>query len=129
MSHKIRRIVWLSILAVFIIGACAPAVDEATRSVELYLQALAQKDEDSLLAQICPEYESDALLEFDALQGVQTKLSELSCARVGGQDATAQVNCQGKLLASYQNEVQEFDLSGRTYQVERRDGDWLVCGY
>jgi hypothetical protein len=32
-------------------------------------------------------------------------------------------------MASYQDEVQEFDLNGRTYQMVEQRGDWLVCGY
>ena len=50
-------------------------------------------------------------------------------ARKRGTDGdTALVNCTGKIIASYNNEDQELDLSVRTYQVVQEGGDWLVCG-
>jgi len=42
--------------------------------------------------------------------------------------ANALVTCQGKIVASYNGELQEFNLSARTYVVENSTGEWLVCG-
>ena len=36
--------------------------------------------------------------------------------------------CKGKIVATYNNEDQELDLSVRTYQVVQEGGEWLVCG-
>ena len=41
---------------------------------------------------------------------------------------TSLVDCTGSIIASYNDEDQELDLSVRTYQVTQEGGDWLVCG-
>jgi hypothetical protein len=115
-------------------GAEAPEVESTTltpaaQTLQRYLQALVEKDEDTLVQMTCADWEANALLEFDAFGGVETSLDGLSCEQVDGGSGTATVVCQGKILASYQDEVQEFDLSGRTYQMVEQGGDWLVCGY
>jgi hypothetical protein len=38
------------------------------------------------------------------------------------------VLCNGKIIATYDTEDQELDLSVRTYQVVEEGGEWLVCG-
>lgn len=126
--HK-HGVYWLALALLVGLSACTAGADEASRTVEQYLRALSDKDESALVLLACPEWEANALLEFDALQGVETSLEGLKCRQTSGGDGSAQVNCRGKLLASYQNEVQEFDLSQRTYRLEKRDGNWLVCGY
>jgi hypothetical protein len=101
----------------------------AAQTLQSYLQALVDKNEDALVQMTCADWEANALLEFDAFGGVETSLDGLSCQQVDGGSGTATVVCQGKILASYQDEVQEFDLSGRSYQMVEQGGDWLVCGY
>ena len=36
--------------------------------------------------------------------------------------------CNGNIVATYNNEDQQLDLSVRTYQVVQEGGEWLVCG-
>jgi hypothetical protein len=125
------------LLGLLFLAACSPdssapataGQTPAVQTLETYLQALVNKDEDTLVRLTCADWELNALLEYDAFGGVETSLDGLSCEQVEGGDGTATVVCQGKILASYQNEVQEFDLSGRTYQMVEQSGDWLVCGY
>jgi hypothetical protein len=117
-------------------GGCSPETPETTasrtpavQSLETYLQALVEKDEETLVQLTCADWELNALLEYDAFGGVETSLEDLSCEETASGEGTAAVVCQGKILASYQDEVQEFDLSGRTYQMVEQSGEWLVCGY
>jgi hypothetical protein len=134
---KTRFLTILFVIGLLGLAACspetsAPAADlrtPAVQSLEAYLQALVDKDEDTLVQMTCADWELNALLEFDAFGGVETELDDLMCEQVDTGDGTATVVCQGKILASYQDEVQEFDLSGRTYQMVEQSGDWLVCGY
>jgi hypothetical protein len=130
-----------TVIVVFVLGlllsACgaetsAPAAANPTPAVQAlqtYLQALVDKDEDTLVRLTCADWELKALLEFDAFGGVETSLDGLSCEQVSSGDGSATVVCQGKILASYQNEVQEFDLGSRNYQMVEQSGDWLVCGF
>lgn len=121
------------ILFLLFLSACAgggqTGSSAAADTLESYLQALADKDEAGLTTRVCPEFEADALLEFDAFQGVETELADLNCAETGSRDGATLVKCQGKILASYGNEVQEFDLGDRTYQMTPAGEDWQVCGY
>jgi hypothetical protein len=125
------------LISLIIVASCSPttsspAVDARTPAVqrlETYLQALVDKDEDTLIQLTCADWELNALLEFDAFGGVETALEGLACEQVDSGEGAATVVCQGRIMASYQDEVQEFDLSGRTYQMVEQRGDWLVCGY
>lgn len=68
-------------------------------------------------------------MELDSFQAIATRLDGLSCAVTGTDQDTTLVKCQGKILATYNNEDQKFDLSVRTYQVVNQGGEFLVCGY
>jgi hypothetical protein len=115
------------LLVVSLLSACAAAKHPAAVAVESYLQALVDKDEARLVSLTCPDFESDALLQLDSFSLVKTKLEGLDC-QAQAQDDTAQVTCQGQILATYGTEDQQFDLSEKTFQVVNQGGDWLVCG-
>ena len=76
----------------------------------------------------CGEWEEDALLELDSFQAVTARLDGLACEQTGTDGETALVLCKGKIIATYNEEDQELDLSVRTYQVVQEGGEWLVCG-
>ncbi len=127
--RKYFLIVTLLLLTVLLIAACQQATDPAAKAVEEYLTALVNKDGNSLSAISCADWEPNALLELDSLQAVETRLEGLTCAKTGMEGTTTQVTCQGKILATYNNEDQELDLSVRTYDVVQQGGNYLVCGY
>jgi hypothetical protein len=127
--QKITPIVLLMCMAALLFSACGKATDPAAKAVEEYLTALVNKDANALSALSCADWESNALLELDSLQAVATRLENLACTSTGTDGTTTQVNCQGKILATYNNEDQQFDLSVRTYQVVQQGGEYLVCGY
>ena len=123
----------LTILTIIItlsfLSACASDTGSApAKAVEAYLNALVAKDSDRLSAVVCGDWEEDALVELDSLQAVTPRLDNAACTQTGSDGDTALVNCTGKLIATYNNEDQELDLSVRTYQVIQQGGDWLVCG-
>ncbi len=120
----------LASLLALVLSACgAKATDPAAKAVENYLSALVNKDSTGLSALSCAEWESNALMELDSLQAVKTRLEGLSCTTTGTNGTTSDVSCQGKILATYNNEDQALDLSVRTYQVTQQGGEYLVCGY
>jgi hypothetical protein len=112
-----------------LLSACASKGNDApAKAVEDYLNALVAKDSDRLTTLSCSDWEDDALLELDSFQAVTTRLDGLACTQTGTDGDTALVLCKGKIIATYNNEDQELDLSVRTYQVVQQGGDWLVCG-
>lgn len=115
-------------IATILLTACASNNDAPAKAVEDYLNALVAKDADRLSTLSCGEWEDDALLELDSFQAVTTRLEGVACEQTGTDGNTTLVLCNGKILATYDNEDQELDLSVRTYQVIQEGGEWMVCG-
>jgi hypothetical protein len=115
--------------ATLLLAACASGnTDAPAKAVEDYLTALVEKDADRLATLSCAAWEEDALIELDSFQAVTARLEGLACEQTGTDGDAALVLCNGKIIATYDNEDQELDLSVRTYQVVQEGGDWLVCG-
>jgi hypothetical protein len=125
--RKLNLVFLLSILSTLFIS-CASQSGGAEKSVTDYLNALVAKDANRISTLSCAAWEQDALIELDSLQAVTASLQDLACAQSGTDGDMALVSCTGKLIASYNGENQELDLSVRTYQVVQENGDWLVCG-
>ena len=117
------------LLTILNINACSNSSDQAVKTVESYLTALVSKNADKLASLSCKSWEEQARLEIDSFQAVSAKLEGMSC-KISGQDGDSSlVQCQGKIIATYQNENQELSLANRTYRVKQEQGDWRVCGY
>jgi hypothetical protein len=127
--HRFFLILFITI-ATLSLAACSTSNNNGTpaKAVENYLTALVEKDADRLSTLVCGEWEDDALIELDSFQAVTARLDGLACEQTGTDGETALVLCNGKIIASYNNEDQELDLSVRTYQVTQEGGNWLVCG-
>ena len=119
----------VTVFALLPIAACS-ASGGATpaKAVEAYLNALVAKDENRLPTLVCGDWEEEALIELDSFQAVTPRLEDAVCTQTGSDGDTALVNCTGRIIATYNDEDQELDLSVRTYQVVQAGGDWLVCG-
>jgi outer membrane lipoprotein-sorting protein len=127
--RKNLLVLLLTIIIVLPLAACASSnADAPAKAVENYLNALVEKDADRLPTLVCGAWEEDALIELDSFQAVAARLEDASCTQTGTEGDTALVYCTGKIIASYNNEDQELDLSVRTYEVTQEGGDWLVCG-
>jgi outer membrane lipoprotein-sorting protein len=122
-------LILLIVFATLTVSACASNNDNApVQAVEDYLNALVEKDANRLTTLSCGEWEQDALLELDSFQAVTARLEGLACEQTGTDGGTALVLCNGSIVATYNNEDQQLDLSVRTYQVVEEGGEWLVCG-
>ncbi len=127
--RNVSLTILILIIAASFLTACASTNNSApAKAVEDYLNTLVAKDADRLPTLVCGDWEEDALIELDSFQAVTARLDNVACTQAGTDGETALVNCTGKIIASYNNEDQELDLSVRTYQVVQEGGDWLVCG-
>ena len=127
--RKFFLIVLVTVISGLSLTACVSGSGNApVKAVEDYLDALVKKDEARLSTLSCGEWEDDALLELDSFQAVTTRLDGLACSQTGSDGDTALVLCNGKIIATYNDEDQELDLSVRTYEVVQEGGEWLVCG-
>lgn len=122
------RIVVIVVAAAMLLAACgASATPEQT--VETFLQAINAKDTTRVSTLTCQAWEADALMMLDAFQAVSTELEGLRCQNTGTtDDGLAIVSCTGKIIASYDGELQEFDLAIQDYLLEDVNGEWLLCG-
>ena len=119
----------LVVVLATLIAACSSSNSDASaKAVEAYLNALVAKDADLLPTLVCGDWEDDALIELDSFQAVTARLDNVACTQTGTDGETALVDCTGNIIATYNDEDQELDLSVRTYQVVQQGGDWLVCG-
>ena len=125
-----RRLLFPVLLIVLIASALAgcSAGGGAANAVQSYLQALAAKDATKLANLSCKTWEAQATMELDSFQAVATTLNGVACKETGKDGANTLVTCTGKIVASYNGENQNLDLSGRTYQVAQEGGEWRVCG-
>lgn len=103
--------------------------DEAAATVATFIEALVNKDADTLSTLACADWEDGALRELDSFQAVNTRLNELDCQVTGTEGDSVLVVCQGQIIATYNNEDSNFELGARTYLVAREGGEWRVCGY
>jgi len=127
--RKFSLAILVIIITTLSLTACASNnTDAPAKAVEDYLTALVAKDADRLSTLSCGEWEDDALLELDSFQAVTARLEGVACEQTGTDGDTTLVLCNGQIIATYDNEDQELDLSVRTYQVVQEGGEWLVCG-
>jgi hypothetical protein len=127
----IRRLLFLVLLAGLVLTACGGGEGKsaAVQAMEAYMQAFNAKDYDTIAPLTCKDWELQAFLEIDSFQGVETQLQDMVCSDTGTDGDKTLVQCTGKIIASYGNEKQEFDMSLRTYELIKQSGNWLVCGY
>ena len=124
-----RKLILLVIIVCLGLTACGDSKSEAAKAVEGFYQALVERDENRYINYTCADYEADAFLEYDSFQGVAVELDGLSCDQTGEDGDMALVECAGKIVATYNNEKQDFPIEGRVHRVVNEGGDWRVCGY
>ncbi|NPV76012.1 MAG: hypothetical protein HPY59_06495 [Anaerolineae bacterium] len=125
--HSIVRF-GLVLFSVAILVACGQKKEIGGEIVKAYLQAVVSGDSDRMLTLSCSDFEEDAILELDSFQGVKASLNNVACEQTGSDGDIILVKCTGKILATYGNELQEFDLSSQTYRVAQEGQEWVVCG-
>lgn len=113
---------------VLLLAACSsnPGAPEA---IERYLHALADKDVVTATGASCLEWEEAAFAEASSFEAVEVEIEGLRCLESASDGEFTQVDCEGKLIANYGGELQDIDLSVRTYLAVREGGEWKMCGY
>jgi hypothetical protein len=73
---------------------------------------------------LCTGREADYDIEITTFEGVSNaRIEGMACARAGNTDV---VRCQGKIVADYGDEQNEFPLTA--YRVVQESGEWKWCG-
>lgn len=122
---------WFVLLLIWqlILAACASTTELPAQVIEAYYQALTQKDLNTMISLACSEWEEQARNEYNSFGAVTTELQGLRCETIAQDQGKASVNCRGKIIANYGNEVLEIDLSKFTFELVQQGGNWRFCGY
>ena len=123
---------WITVLVIVVlvlVGCGASGGGDAAAAVEDYLQAIVDKEPDTVVNLSCAAWEEDARTEVDSFQAVDVALRDAACAVTRSDGDASLVTCTGALVTTYDGEDQELDLSRRTYRVVSEGGEWRMCGY
>jgi hypothetical protein len=101
----------------------------AASTVEAYLQARVEQNVEQMTLLSCPAWEAQARVEAISFQSMDASLDGVKCEAGGTQGDGTLVNCQGKIVTTYQGEVREWSVSDHPYVVVQQDGEWRMCGY
>ena len=130
MTHKSTLIVAMILLfSGILLSSCESARTPADVIVE-YLEALAEKDQTSAVANSCAAWEEKALAEGASFINVEVTLENLECQVLSQSDTEATASCSGSFISSYAaGENQELNLSALVFSLVLESGDWRMCGY
>lgn len=116
------------LIASFLLSSCGQPSGPAD-SVLAYLQALSSRDENQAVLSSCAAWEGQAKTELEAFSAVTVSLEDASCKESGVDGDFTLIDCSGKIVANYGNEILEIDLAERTYQAVFEGDEWRMCGY
>lgn len=114
----------MTCLATLLVAACGGTTSDPAQTVEAYLQAKVEGDQEALRGLLCSEMESALEREarsFESVSGVE--IEGMACTF---EEAANTVRCDGAIVALYGTEETEFPLSA--YRVVEEDGEWRWCG-
>ena len=113
----------------FALQGCSSSPGGASETVETYLRALEAKDDVAAVNASCLDWEQGAFAEASSFEAVDVTLEGLVCREERNEDGSALVSCEGTFIADYGGEIQNIDISQRTFHVVNEDGAWKMCGY
>ena len=122
-----KRLVLYAFLAL-VLGACS-SMGGAPEAIERYIQALIAKDVVGASGSSCLEWEESAYAEASSFEAVEVTVEGLDCVEDGTEAEFTRVRCTGTIVANYGGELQDIDLSKRTYLAANEAGEWKMCGY
>jgi hypothetical protein len=121
---KTLIIVIMVLLGLLSAVACDDGAGDPAETVENYLQAKVDRDEETIRGLLCSEMESVLEREVRSFESVSgAEIEGLACQY---DEAINAVRCQGTIVALYGTEESEFPLT--SYRVVQEDGEWKWCG-
>jgi hypothetical protein len=122
-----RKAIFLLVLSLFMLSACGVS-GEPERIVEDYFKAIASGDAVRAANLSCAAWEDRARTDADSFLNVDTTIEEMHCSIVSETEDSVDVWCSGYIVADYQGENLNIDLSLQVYRLVAEDGVWRVCG-
>lgn len=130
MKYSLNLSMFILIAAMFFLATgCLQSQTTPAQAVEAYQHALVARDKEKVTILSCADWEATAQAELASLTAVEVNLEDMSCQESGQDGNFTLVNCTGKIVANYGNEVLEIDLADRSFLVLEEGGEWRMCGY
>jgi len=127
---KTRILIFALIIILVAFPACSTkAASNPADATLAYLEALANKEKETVISLSCKSWEEQSILEVDALMSVQAQLNNVTCSQTGENGDSVLVVCNGSLDLTYNDEIRSIELDKRTYTLAMEDGQWRVCSY
>ena len=127
-TKRIILLIMILLGTLFVSSCLAGSSPSAT--IEGYLLALAEKDENSAVNLSCVDWEEQALAESASFKTVEVTLEAVECQIDSESSDLSFVSCNGRFVFSYDaGEEQELVLNGRVFKVIKEAGEWRMCGY
>jgi len=124
-----NRSLFIFLLVIFSLSSCSGGESQAVMAIESYIQALSDKDAVQISNLSCGDWERTALREVDSLTAVGSKVENMSCKEAGQEGIDIFVSCNGVIALDYDGEIQQIELSDRTYIARQEGSEWRMCGY
>lgn len=118
-----KRLLMIALLLV--LASCAQSVTPA-QTIEKYLQARVASDTTTLQQLACADWEAQAALEAESFRSANGQLEDMVCRETGQADGYTVVECDGRLLTTYDGETRERELGA--YRLLQEGGEWKMCG-
>ena len=128
MKKSIFAIVFFSLM----LTACGSSASANTpdKVIEAYLAALAAGNSTQAVNLSCADWESSAMDDSAAFEGVEVQLANANCTVDSQDDSGAVVSCTGKFVFSYAGgETQSLGLEFKKYVLVYKNDAWRMCGY
>jgi hypothetical protein len=129
MNFPLNRFLIILVVTPLVLVACGGGQGSAPEAIEAYLEAVVTQDRDGAVNLSCVDWEDQAITEIDSFEAVSAELEGVVCEETGTAGDYTLVECTGKIVVTYDTEVQELVLEGRVYQVLQDGGQWRMCGY
>ncbi len=123
-----RKVMLLFVPLIWVLAACdsGAAAGDPAAVVMQYLEARVKSDEEALRNQTCAAEEAQVPIIANSFRGRDAQLQDVSCTTGEKDGDYTIIECTGLILASYQGEVNEFEVG--SYRAIQEDGEWKVCG-
>lgn len=110
------------VVAATLLTSCGGGSDAAD-TVEAYIEAKVAADGERIRQLICSDLEATYEAEARTFAGVaDASIEGMACTQTGEN----LVSCEGKIVALYGTEENEFPLTA--YRVVEEGGEWKWCG-
>ena len=113
----------LSLILIGLVVAGCASSDNPVQVVEDYFTAIINDDVEQLAALTCSAHEAEAVTAATSFRNTGAELQDMQCSLTPDSNI---VQCQGKIVVSYQAELREFPLG--SYRIEQEGDTWRVCG-